>query len=556
MTARDLRLSARSLARRPLFSLSVVTLLAVAIGTVTAVYTVSHEVLLRPMDFGEPDQLVALWARTPGDLERRPLTSWDLVQLRDHVGALSGVAGYYQRSTLVRSGDTAQRVLVARTTANLFETLGISPFAGRFFDGRPGLQEVVISHRLFQQHFAGRHGNLADGELELEIFDGLHQVVGVLPPSSDPLPSPGRSPDPVDAFIPFFLDLEAPDRKTGWLRSVARLADGANRQQLEQELDQLSVRTAEIIPERIDSGYAYYHLPLLDDIAGPARPALAALLFSALAMFAIACTNIVGLLLARGRERVGEVAIRRALGCPPIRILTTTTSEAVLLVLAAGGIGPYFAHQLLALARAGHLLDLPRAAAVSIGPAALTIAGGLTAVALAIFLLAVSRQIGGNGSLRPCPQTARVSHRAGRWLLTVESGLAMVLLVFAGLLVRSVQHLRQVDPGSIPEVSSPSTSRYPPTWNEARRAGSGCAPSKTRYGLCSVWTMWAWSTACHWPVESAPEASARKTWHLTSSTTKVRRSTIASCRRAFRVPSASASFRGARSPIETATWFW
>ena len=449
MSALQLRPALRSLARRPLFSISVLAVLAVAIGTATAVSAVARGVLLRPLAFPESERLVAIWARLPGVLDRSPLTNWDLVQLRREIPALSGIAGYYQNGTVVRAGEHAEWMTVARTTPNLFAVLGLEPAAGRFFDREDADGAVVVVSRdLFQDHFGARQDLLREGALELRLWGKSRTVIGVFPSGLDPLPSPGRKTDPVDVFVPIRIDPVDPDRSTGWLRVVGRLRAGISAAQLEGELKNLTRHVAEVVPQRADNGFELFHLGLLEDAVSAARPALLVLLGAGLLMFAIACANVAGLLVARGEERRAEAAIREVLGCGRARLVAQLAGEAALLVAGGSIAGLWLGASLLQVVRRIGLLDLPRADRVQLDGSALLVVAVLALVALAVAGLGAAWRAFSGASLRSVAGSGtRTTRSSGRWLVAGEVALTLVLLIAAGLLLRSLTQLRRLDPG-------------------------------------------------------------------------------------------------------------
>jgi putative ABC transport system permease protein len=466
----DLRFAFRGLALRPGFTFVAVLTLALGIGATTAIFSVVRAVLLRPLEYPGADRLVKVYGfdkaeNAPGNLSPADFLDFD----RDNkVFSRMGANGFVGLYTITGGRGEAERVGGVNVTAGFFPTLGVQPALGRLFaaeDDRPGRPDTAILSDGFWRRRYGADPDIVGRTITLNATPVT--VVGVLPASYRHLEiNPER---PAEVFTLFQFDPAQANRGGHFIRGLGRLKDDVSLEQARAELDAIAARLEQQYPaDNTDQGVVVR--PLLDSMVSESRPAL--LLLSAAVGFVllVACANVANLLLARGTGRLRELALRAAIGADRGQLVRQMLTESVALSLvgAAGGLllAYWATRTLTVLASAG----VPRADQISIdlpvllftlGAALLTsVAFGLMpAVHLSRQDLHESLKEGGR------QQGPAIGRRARELLIVAEVALSIVLLIGAGLLVRSLWRLQQVNPGFAAEnvlameVSLP-TARY------------------------------------------------------------------------------------------------
>ena len=478
----DLRYGIRTLARTPGFTLVVVLTLALGIGANTALFSVVHGVLLRPLPYGDGDRLVHLRQHLPGiGAERTGFSVREIHDVRDGSRTLEQVAEFHAMSfTLLGDGEPV-RVSTGVVSADFFDLLGIEPLHGRTFrprDDPPGAEPVLIlGHGFWRRHFGADPGIVGAA---LEMNDKVHTVVGVLPPV--PL-YPGER----DVYMPTSAcpirsseEVEE-DREHRMMAVVARMRDGTALAAVREELAALTTHLQAQHPEAYPevARYSASVAPLKDEITGPVRGILWILFATVALVLLIACFNVANLMLARQLRQERELVVRTALGAGRGRLVRQLLTESTILALAGGGLGLALAYAGLPLLLQLTEAFLPRAGEVGIDTPVL---GFTLAVSLATGLffgalpaLASRRDLA--ATLRS--DSGRTSESAGRrrirqTLIVGQVAVSFILLVAAGLLVRSLVKLQGVDPGVEPErvltvMVSPNWTRYPGDRPELRR---------------------------------------------------------------------------------------
>ena len=457
---RDAAFAARQIVRNPGFSSIAVLTIALAIGSTTAIFSVVDGIMLRPLPFDEPEELVMIWADyTRRDVvlpdKRREWLSWpNFADFRDQVGAVESAAafgGWFP--TLTGTGEGAEQLSGARFSHGMFsEVLRVEPALGRGFlaeDDRPDAPDVaLISDAFWRSAFAGSP-DVVDQTIRLN--DQPFTVLGVMPPDFRPPAFLGT-----DVWTPLQLDMSnGGGRGAAFIRAVGRLADGASVDLARSQATQLGARLEQEYPEsNIDTGFNVYPLQL--DIVNQASTALWVLLGAVGFVLLIACVNVANLLLAKGATRGPELAVRVAMGAGRRRVLSQLMTESLMLAFAGGllGIALSFVGTdvLVRLAPTGTpLLDQ-----VAVDGRILGFAAMVTIVTGALFGIlpaarasrtepASSLREGGRGV------SGGASARLRNALVVGQVALALMLLVGAGLLVRSFQNLQRVDLGFDPD---------------------------------------------------------------------------------------------------------
>jgi predicted permease len=466
--AQDLVAASRRFRQKPVFFLGACALLALAIGGNAAVFTVVNAVVLRPLPLKHERELVAVHLARDGE-SRFPLSLPLFLELRASPGAFSGMAAYSQWSANLTDAGDAERLQAMRVTANYCDLLGVAVAAGRTLtvdDAAPDAAPVVlISDSLWKRRFAGAAEALGRGvKLNGEVFT----VVGILRPD---FPFQLRDTDVIAPWSPE-RDPRRADPSVSFLRVIGRLAPDVSITQAHSELQARLRAFAARYPQAGAADQQSRIVTLRKEVVGNSDRLLALLMAAVALVTLVAATNLANLLLVNGSGRLQEFAARRALGATRGRVIGQLLTEALLLAMAGTLLGLIVADLAVSalLATSGHAI--PRAVEVSMGLASLLFAVGL-GLAIALFAallpaLQLSRSSGlVAGSQRGVTQGGG---RLRRSFVCAEVALSVLLVVGAGLLVRSLVAVQRVQPGFEPSgvlslrLSLPRT-RYRDTEN-------------------------------------------------------------------------------------------
>ena len=451
----DLRHSLRSFARQPAFALAVLLTLALGIGANTAIFTVVNAVLLRPLPYRAPEQLVRifpLWER-----EGSPRAAFSLLDFRDwreRTTSLAEMGLFFRGSGLVLVTSDGPPVELETTyvAGGFFETLGVPPLLGRVFGpeaDEAGLQRVVLSHDLWRNRFGG-DPSLVGRTITL---DHLPFEVAAVMPEGFSFPEQG-----VEAWAPLTVipqsSIPTHLRQVRLFQAVGRLAEGHDRATASEELASVARSLLEEFPDENEGVSAAAVTSLRDEVVGADVTRTLLLLLGAVGfILLIACTNIANLLLARASGRRAELSTRIALGAAPSRVMRQLLTESLALGAAGGALGAALSiwGTRAFMERSAGLV--PRSGEVDADAAVLAFTMALTLAATVLFgALPAFRAVRdlslreglvsdarGGGSLQGI--------RFRRTLVAVQVALAVVLVAGAGLMVRSLAALRGVDPG-------------------------------------------------------------------------------------------------------------
>ncbi len=445
----DLHLALRSLARQPGFAAAVVATLALGIGGNVALFSVVDGVLLKPLPYADPDRLVIVWEndRLRGT-DREAASAPDYLDLVEQSRSFETMAARTgQNRTLGTAADPAH-VSSARVSSTYFPLLGVRPVLGRILDAadeRPGAERVlVLTERLWRERFAAAPDVVGRSVL----LDGTAAtIVGVVP---DRATISGLR---EEMFEPLAFDADEQNRGMHNFRVFARLKPEATVASAQADASAVMARLERAYPDD-NAGRGAWVRPLADEVLGGARPALL-LLFGAVALLLLlACASAANLVLARGISRERELAVRTSLGAAPLRIFRLLLTESLLLAVLGGALGTLLAGGAVALVRVLGPEDLARLQECTIDGRALLFAL-LASLASALVFGALPALRGARrppaASLKDGGRVAGgAAMRARRFLVAFELAAALVLVVGAGLLVRSFDNLRRVDPGYDP----------------------------------------------------------------------------------------------------------
>ncbi len=443
-----LRYAARRLARTPAFTLIAVATLTLAIGASTAAFSLVNGVLLKPLGFERPDRLVYLHATDPR-AAAMPISPQDLLDFRDQTHSFSGIAAVQsgQSLNLTRPQSAPLRVNAARVGADFFSVLGTQAQIGRTFapdeDARAATKVLVLSDGAWRRYFA------ADPRIvgtQVTLDGELYVVVGVAPPRFN-------FPDNAELWYPAVWekweigDLGRGDHTTA---AIARLRDGVTLASAQRDLSTVASRIAQAFPKE-DAGVGVAAVSLRQEIVGEVEAPLWAMLGAVMFVLLIACANVANLLLVRAASRASEVALRTALGAGRRELLGQSLAESMLIALGGAVFGTVIAVVAVHALTAGGMLALPRTQDVGIDMRVLAFSAALALATAVAFGLVPALHVS-TWDIAHILRSGRAggtagSGRARSALVFTELALGTVLLMGAGLLIRSFQRLNDVDPG-------------------------------------------------------------------------------------------------------------
>lgn len=452
----------RSLLRAPLFSGSVIATLAIGIGSAAAIFAVVDAVLLRPLPYGHPEQLVGAWFDMPPmSMKHVEQTPGTYLTYSRFAHTISGIAAYQNGSASVGDPDgraEPARITAAWTTASLFPLLEVPALVGRPFttaeDAPKAARVAVISEGLWKSRFGGDPGVIGR---KLLISGIATEIVGVMP-ARFRFPSANT-----ELWLPLQLDASDPYPGGFSYDAVARLKPGVSIDAAERDFKNVLPRVVDVAPNLAPGVTVAMVLkqaqpiprliPLRDDIVGDAAQTLWIVAATAVLVLLVTCTNVANLLLVRADGRHRELSVRAALGAGHVRVLAQFFTEAAVLATVAAAIGLASAWMAIHLLVATGPAQIPRLSEVHVGGAvaAFTIIVALVAAAACSIIPAVRFLRGGPLSgLRDGGRGGTIGkprQRARNVLVAAQMALALVVLATSGLLLRSYQRLHAVQPG-------------------------------------------------------------------------------------------------------------
>jgi predicted permease len=457
-----LRNAFRSLRRSPGFAFLAIAILALGIGATTAMFSITRTVLLKPLAYREPDRLVTLLFRIPQfskEYSTIPINAQHYQLWRDHSRTIEEIGLITPDSHILTGLGPAEQISGAYITANFFHLLGLQPMLGRSFtegEDQPGHDKVVIvSYRFWQQRLSGRSDVLG----RKVLLDGQpYELVGVMPPGLLFPRGPEISeveplPEHTEYWTPIVFskdDLETPVGNDNYM-AVGRLRQGVTIPQVVADLTALEKVFSKRYPAPVE--FDPMVRPLQASMAREIRLPLLILMAAVSAVLLIVCINLMNLMMVRATAQRRDWAIRLAMGARAGDLLRVAFVESLLLSLAGAALGSLLAFSLLQLTRLKAPIDLPRVDELALDPAALLFA--LAASIATAFLFGLwpawrASRIDPQEALQSSGRTAsesRKGHRVGRFLVAAEVTLSTVLLLSAGLLLRSFFMILDVNPG-------------------------------------------------------------------------------------------------------------
>jgi len=440
----DVKYSVRTLRKAPAFAAVAIVTLALGIGANTAIFSAVDAILIRPLPYSQPDRLVMVWedATAAGFPRNTPApgnyTEWTRLNR-----VFTGIAATASGSANVTGDGTPEQLNGRRVTSNFFSVLGVQPVVGRTFteqEDRDGARVVVISHGLWLRRYAGDTSIVGR---TLQLNGNAWQVVGVMPRSFV-----FRRND-IDYWTPIhFSPAQAAQRRSHYLNVVARLKPGVTIAAADAEMRRVSTLLQQQYPDtnvRVTTTV----VPLKDDLLGNTRVELLVLMGAAAAVLLIACANLASLLLSRAASRRSDLAVRTALGATRARLVRQALAEGLVLSAIGGGLGTAIAPLAISLLARLTPRGFPDNALSILDLRLLIFALVASVVSGVIFSILPAWQTAWRASVeRGSRTTAGVDARRTRDVLVVfQVAAALVLLVGAGLLLRTLGQLRAIDLG-------------------------------------------------------------------------------------------------------------
>jgi putative ABC transport system permease protein len=448
----DLQYGFRTMRRSPAFSLVAVVTVALTIGMTTAVFTIVNSVLLRPLPYAAPSQLI--WAATLDPRSHQPGTPGpDVAAWFEQNTTMKAMAAYTEDDYNFSGAGDPARVPGALVSASLFETVGTQPRLGRAFlssEGQPhGDRVVILMDQFWRDRFSADPGVLGK---KVEIEGQPYTIIGAMPPQFR-FPDNGAEPS---LLLPLQFNLSAMDRII-ILNAIGRLKDGITQQQAYADLDRVAQKTFNQYPAGIQNfvrGRTIQVSDLQTVLVGDVRKPLLLILAAVGFVLLIGCLNITSLQLARAVERTAEMEMRSALGAKRGRITRQLLTENALLYLLGAGLGIAVASVAVAAARAATTRVLPTVSTISMDHRALLFVALVTFFCAAVFGLAPAMSLNkvrlARQSVEGRVTTSRTNRKIRKLLLVTEVALALVLLTGAGLMIHSFDRLMSVNPGFNP----------------------------------------------------------------------------------------------------------
>jgi predicted permease len=453
---RDIQFAVRTLRKQPIFTLVAILTLALGIGANTAIFSLLYQILLRPLPYPDPERLVFVWNSYPGiNLPQASVSIPDYIDRKTQAPALEDATLFTMRTANLNEGGNPEQVRALAVTPSFFPTLRRSPMIGRAFtedEAKPDADKfAILTYGLWTSQYGADRSMVGR---DIRVNGEPHRVVGVLPPDFE-IPA-----SDIALVVPFsFTPQQMSDQGRGneFSQMIARLARGATIEQANGQFKAIVARNLERLPQYQSfaktSGFGGYAIGMRDQLVGDVRAPLLVLQAGVILLLLIACTNVANLLLMRATARLRELAIRTTLGAGRARIVTQLLTEGIVLSIAGASVGLAVGvagiKALIALSTA----QLPGSPETTLHVPVLLFTLALAVATGVVFgLVPAVAVLRGNAAafLKDDSSRGTSGKRTGRTratLVVAETAIAVVLLVGAGLMIKSFARLQNVDPG-------------------------------------------------------------------------------------------------------------
>jgi putative ABC transport system permease protein len=447
----DLRYALRTLAKNPAFTSIAIVAIALGIGANSVIFSAVDAVLLRPLPFKNPGQLVMIWenAAHMGFPKDTPSPA-NFLDWEKQATSFTGMAAITESSFNLTGVGEPERLDGRRVSANLFQLLGVPALLGRTFvpdDDKPGTHVVLLSYSLWQRRFGSDPGIIGRA---IALNGKSYTVIGVMPRSMQ-LPTAGNWKNQV--WVPIaFPPEEAAQRGSHFLEVIARMKPGVTLKQAAAEMDTIAARLEQQYPDQNKRRGAVV-VPLHEQVVGDIKPALLVLLGAVGFVLLIACANVANLLLARAAARQKEIALRLALGASRSRLVRQFLTESILLAIFGAGFGLLLAFGGIRILKTFIPAATAQVQTMHIDARVLlftAVVAVLTGIAFGLAPAIQGSHLNLNDTLKEEGRDSSGStkgHRARNLLVIGEVAISFVLLIGAGLLINSFVHLRNLNPG-------------------------------------------------------------------------------------------------------------
>src|SRR5262252_8307666 len=468
---KDIRYGIRSLAKRPAFTAIALITLALGIGANTAIFSVVNAVLLRPLPFDDPDRLVWLWDTQP-QLATTPTSLPDFLGWKEQNQSFDRLAAFQVGNMFVDAGNGATDTPVGLVTPELFSVFHVSPILGRTFTNEETLPErfrvAVLSHSMWQSRFGSDPNVLGR---TIQVNGAAYTIIGVMPAGFS-------YPDRAELWRPLPIDPAKLDPGPHYLNVVGRLKPSVTLAQAQADMSTIAARLSEQYKEK-NAGHGVKLEPLTKVVVGDVGLALYVLLGAVGFVLLIACANLANLMLARVGTRQKEIAVRTALGASRLRIVRQLLIESITLAVLGGAAGLLLAFWAVRWIVSLSADTIPRVHEISIDPRVAGFTLLVSVVTGVLFGLAPAIQVSRpdlTGALKESGRTTAGlrRNRLRSALVVSEVALSLVLLVGAGLMIRSFAKLNDIDPGFQPgHVITMGVALLPSKYPEEEQVAQG-----------------------------------------------------------------------------------
>jgi putative ABC transport system permease protein len=443
----DLRFGARALRRNPAFAAVAILTLALGIGANAAIFSVVNAVLLRPLPWAEPDRAVMIWSKWIS-FDKTWVAEGEVVDYRRRSQTLSGIAAWDDGQINLTGDGEPERVPYALVSSNIFSTLGVDPIQGRVFTASEDLPNgprlVVLGQRIWTRRYAADPSIIGK---TIQLNGQPYEVVGVMP-EQFVVPTDYRNPEPTQLWTPLQIDPASTDHGSHGIYVAGRLKPGATVKQASAELHGIAeAMTKEgLYPPQMQ--FDTVVLSLTDEVLGSVRRAVLLLLGAVGFLLLIACANVANLLLARAEARQREIAVRSALGAGAWRVVRQMLTESLVLTSVAAAVGLLLAYGAVRYLAWWNPANIPRVSTVSLDARVLAFTALVAFATSIVFSLAPALRavrVDLTDSLKDGQTTSGggARQRFRNALVVIEMALAVVLLIGAGLMLRSLWALQQ-----------------------------------------------------------------------------------------------------------------